>query len=162
MLDRFGFVAPRTRWTGSVTRSAQPDQEGFLDLVTDLQVNTVLKLCSDQEFSDQKERDWLPTRAALHIEPMPGLFRFGEEACVLDLVKLIYENTRKGNNVHIHCTHGRDRTGLIVGAYQLLALGWHYADVEACRKNYGCIALINFFDQPDIEILKHLEGQALK
>ncbi len=59
----------------------------------------------------------------------------------------------------IQCTRGRDRTGLIAGAYRMDVLNWTFGPVEEERKLYGATGLIDdLADAKIIDFLKHFKN----
>lgn len=98
-----------------IWRGGQPTEQGWRDLQA-LGVRHVIKLntgAEDATASDLGMRvEWFPITAAAQTvgKPAPG--------SVLAAASRIRPGT------FIHCTHGRDRTGLVVGAYRVCGEGW--------------------------------------
>jgi protein tyrosine/serine phosphatase len=67
-----------------------------------------------------------------------------------------------GTSVFIHCTHGRDRTGLIIGAYRLLVNGWTFDQMMEERTIFKTNFITEFADHGIIEVLRSLTGKSLK
>ena len=42
-----------------------------------------------------------------------------------------------GEPVFVHCQHGADRTGCMIGIYRVQVQGWRYADAYAEMRQYG-------------------------
>ena len=60
-----------------------------------------------------------------------------DDAQVLDVLRIAIDPAQRP--VLIHCTHGADRTGLMVAAYRMVVQGWSEADAERemIRGDYG-------------------------
>lgn len=127
MLTNFGRVAPRL-W-----RAAQPDAAGLSDLVV-LGVETILKLNGDEEMTLAREREL--------FHGVGGVTGFTLDFPIVDLaqvrtvVRAIDDRLTDTEHVLVHCTLGRDRTGLVIGAWQL-AHGLPLDDVLIERRRYG-------------------------
>ncbi|KAL8432914.1 hypothetical protein Efla_006715 [Eimeria flavescens] len=64
--------------------------------------------------------------------------RFGaEEAAGSSTSKLSNSSSKEALVLLVHCHHGRDRTGLLVGAYKLKHLGFSLADVWRDNRAFG-------------------------
>lgn len=120
-LSNFGVVEP-----GKLYRGAQPDAKGFQDLLA-LGVTETLVLNGNNESAT----GW----TGLVIDrPMNGLESSAEvEAIVEDLQRSL----DIGRSVYVHCTHGRDRTGWVVGAWRIMKCGWDYVKMHEERLLYG-------------------------
>jgi protein-tyrosine phosphatase len=58
----------------------------------------------------------------------------------------------------VHCTHGRDRTGLVIGALRLHVQKWALSRVEQERRVYGVVGLIALADHEIAEALALISG----
>lgn len=140
---------------GSVYRGAQPDAEAWGTLHA-LGVRNAIKLSDEAEYPAARESaeagpgivvcsmpvsQWKPDVAAV----------LGIAAVLLDLRKQAW-----GSVVFVHCLHGRDRTGLIVGAYKLRYLGWTRQQVEEERHAYGVAGIIALADREISEALDEI------
>ena len=137
-LDNFGSVAVH------IYRSGQPDAVGF-DTLKDVGVSTILKLNSE---SLVEETTWCAERDIALIQKPMGTF-INSVAAVLEIADLL---DKKFGMVLVHCQHGRDRTGLIVGAYRIKYQGWTVEQADAERKAYGVEGIIKVADF-DMEIV---------
>lgn len=102
-----------------IWRGGQPDDDGWNYLNT-LGIKTVVKLNTDKENSDV-------AAAALGMELV---------YCPIDLddqilfrphrhyVKQAVEAMAAKQPIFVHCEHGQDRTGLIVGCYRVWKQNW--------------------------------------
>ena len=123
-LNNFGRVDAR------VYRAAQPDHRGLLLLRDALEVHAVFKLNTDEESTDPELDGVVVHHTAIH----------GIEAPSDDWTRRLVEEIRQQaavGAVLVHCTYGRDRTGFVVAAYELLALGRELGEVLATRAAYG-------------------------
>ena len=60
-------------------------------------------------------------------------------------------------NVYVHCSHGRDRTGLIVGLYRVLHEGWQAKDAYAEMNTEGFRPLNRNLREFWEELFEHAE-----
>jgi protein tyrosine/serine phosphatase len=94
-------------------RGGQPSPEGWRYL-HGLGVRKVVKLNTKSEASDREaaalgmEIVYLPMSFVAFREPPPETVQ-----AAVDALKV------SNQNVYVHCTHGWDRTGLVVGAYRV-------------------------------------------
>lgn len=146
-LNNFGIVDVRENGA-KFFRSAQPDVNGCISLER-LGVTCCMRLNEDSEFTPQTEQEALSGEVfytpiqtfSVDIETVKGI------------VGHIHELLNDGKSIVVHCTHGRDRTGLIVGAYRLMLDGWTLERVHEERQTYGVNLLIDICDH---EIAKAL------
>lgn len=110
-----------------VWRSAQPENAAEWRAVAALGVRTVIKLNFEDEGSDDPARALGLEVHDLGIEPagdqdvFDNTFRRPDMSRVDEAVRLLL----RGGGVLVHCTHGQDRTGLVVGIYRLEHDGWY-------------------------------------
>jgi tyrosine-protein phosphatase SIW14 len=114
-----------------IYRGGQPDSEGWAYLKA-LGVKTVIKLNYEYEGSDQEAADLDMTVIDASMPPSNYTDFYqappAEKIC-LALQSLQDESRRP---VYVHCLHGQDRTGLVVGIYRVLHD--HYTREEAYRE----------------------------
>lgn len=135
-------------------RMAQPDADGFESLKF-IGVNHIVKLNSNDEYPDKLEQ----TLFNRHIifDPYPKLFIVPSIEKVKATVKSITDIMSTGDSVAVHCTHGIDRTGLVIGAFRIITQKWTMEQVQAERYTYGAS---KWRDIPDYNIVKLLEQLA--
>ncbi|MDR3162558.1 MAG: dual specificity protein phosphatase family protein [Helicobacteraceae bacterium] len=118
------------RVTDSIYRSAQPTAEGFKNLQK-LGVKTVINLRKlhndDEELSGTELR-------AIHVK-MEAWDPEAKE--VIRVLKIL--NNPEGAPYLVHCQHGADRTGLVIGAYRMVVQRWskEEAIAEMTEGGYG-------------------------
>lgn len=122
-LDNFGRAGPH------VYRCAQFDAEGMETLIS-FGVTVVVKLNTREEAPEVFASGVTTLEYPFHLQAPP-------DAETIRLVQQIQEFVDGGETVVIHCTHGRDRTGFVVAAYQMLALGMSFEAVIDERARYG-------------------------
>ena len=109
-------------------RGAQPDKEGFSELKK-IGVKTVINLRSSH--SDKSMMKGLGLRY-LEIPIRAG--DVSEE----NVIKFLKTVTNSENGViFVHCQHGSDRTGMMIGAYRMYVQGWSREDAIAELANFG-------------------------
>lgn len=133
-LNNFGIVDQSHG--GTLYRSAQPDLDGASTLVL-LGVNVFVRLNGDGAEVPGPDAQ---SGVELVYRPIPT-FSVDLDECraIVDLIK---DRLAAGENVLVHCTHGRDRTGLITGIYRLTVNGWNLAAVNAERALFGVSGII--------------------
>ena len=143
-LKNFGIVSP------GVYRGGQPDEHG-VRMLRDMGVTAILKLNAENESDVEEDLDGIVVwRVPLEI----GLPPFED---LLQMVGQINAYVQQREPVFIHCTHGRDRTGFVVAAYELLVLKRSYAEVDESRAAYGVNdAVHRFFNRDFTRALKLL------
>ncbi len=109
-------------------RGAQPTEEGFREL-SKLGLKTILSMRKGHE--DPKVLSGL----GLFAFRVPSVQWRAESEDVVAALKVIA--TPSFQPVFVHCQAGRDRTGLVVAAYEVLYLGRPVDQAVAERRSYG-------------------------
>jgi len=112
-------------------RGGQPGEEGWKYLAS-LGVKQAIKLNTEKESSDSGAKSngiaviAYPITLAEQTVGKPSTNTLHNAVSAL--------NT---NGVFVHCEHGQDRTGLIIGAYRVRTLGWSKAAAYQEMKAHG-------------------------
>ena len=102
-LTNFALVAP------GVYRGSQPDDEQFRKMIDRYHIKSVVKLNQGHDFSR------IPDGVTVVEEPINPI-----AALPADTVKRILDEIDAAPKpVFVHCTHGEDRTGLIVALWRM-------------------------------------------
>jgi protein-tyrosine phosphatase len=132
-------------------RSAQPDSNGFLTL-HDLGVNLIFKLDSNDEYPIRLESNQtIPAT----VETVTLSQWYPNEEKIRKVVDEI-DAALTSNSVLVHCMHGRDRTGMVIGAFRLLKDGWSIDQTLEEFKTYGAVGLIALADHEITEFLQSI------
>jgi protein tyrosine/serine phosphatase len=143
-LNNFG-IASR-----GLYRCGQPDREGINSLAS-IGVKTILKLNSEVP----EEYEWCKlVGITLTNNQIPTLTNTAE--VVKALVARLNNLMQIAGPVCVHCEHGRDRTGLIIGAYRLIYDKAPFTLVQAERAAYGVTGLFTFFDREITSVLAQI------
>ena len=114
-------------------RGAQPRLDG-LERLSKLGIRTIINLRDDDQqalIEEQRAR-----AAGFHYFNVP-VAKFGRpDAAHIEKVLAIINSPEK-QPVFVHCKHGADRTGVIVGAYRILYEGWTSERAKAEAKRFG-------------------------
>jgi protein tyrosine/serine phosphatase len=152
MLNNFGWVDALVLdgKTANLFRCAQPDTLGFQTLEA-LGVKVVVKLNDTKEFPDTLERELY--HGEISFLDLPRLFEVPPKDKLTGIVELIHDYLAQGKSVLVHCTHGIDRTGLVIGAYRIIHQNWSMDEVLAERKAYGVTLLHDLADRNIVNLL---------
>ncbi len=129
MPANFGVVEEGAIYRGSQPTAAQ---------IEELQrrgVRTIVKL-NTQELSSERAA---AARAGMRLLYVPLSARTVGTRQACEEVERAYAAMVDPNNqpVFVHCSHGRDRTGFLVGVFRERAEGWDYAKVKSELEMYG-------------------------
>jgi len=127
-LNNFGIQLANGK---TLSRSAQPDADGFNTLIK-LGVQKIIKLNTSSQYPLDRE-----VQSFANTQEIPLNSFDPDEESVRNIALIINSKITAGMNVHIHCSHGRDRTGLVIGAWQILYGGFSLDYVMIDRENYG-------------------------
>lgn len=138
-------------------RSEQPNGEAYQSL-RDIGIESIFKLDYDDEYKDQEE-ELKSVPMTVYIYHLPKLYRYDHINDVIAISKAIQGELIKGKSCLVHCSHGRDRTGLVIGAWQLMYDNKTLNEVNDYRHEFGMSLIINVVDYPDKLILEEIDRQ---
>jgi protein tyrosine/serine phosphatase len=147
-----------------VYRSGQPKGEADWNYLKNIGITTVIKLnkySSDvdeaEEFRMAKERNIKVIPIYMQPEDFPHNLWIGVKPDSKDLmqaVKALEENRGNGKKVLVHCSHGKDRTGLVVAIYSVINKNYCKCAAYEEMKQYGTSPILfglkPMLDSPDI------------
>lgn len=124
-IPNFTVVSP------GIFRGGQPDEEGWAYLRT-LGVKTVIKLNYEYEGSDRQAAELGMTVIDASMPPSDyaDFYRTPPAERIRTAVRTLQDQGT--HPVYVHCLHGQDRTGLVVGLYRVLQD--HYTKEQAYRE----------------------------
>jgi len=103
-----------------IYRGARPGPEG-LQALRELGVKTNINLDDDRESNDQEEL-WTQALGIEYIaRPLSGFWAPSDQTVDEILAKLA---DTKLYPLFIHCAHGQDRTGLLIGLFRVFQQNW--------------------------------------
>lgn len=125
-LPNFAVVAP------GIYRGAAPTAKGLAELKK-LGVAHVIDLRIERKGQDEE------AAAAKRLGLERTRIRMGREAPTKAQVKEFMDIIRQAKikPVFIHCQHGADRTGAMVGIYRAVDCGWKFDDIWKEMRRYG-------------------------
>jgi len=130
-LHNFGLVGQ------TIGRCAQPDAHGFT-VLREMGYTLIAKLNTEEESSAKEEAHLFNATDGRSIAQYPNLSALHpNEHTMRSIAEEILRLEAAGQRVLIHCTHGRDRTGMVVAAIRLMRDRWTLADALAEFKVYG-------------------------
>lgn len=126
-IQNFGTVSP------GIYRGADPGDKGLQELKA-MGVETVINLRSESEENNHEEAVVRALGMDYVSVPMLG-FWFPEDHEVNRALDVLADPTRRP--VFVHCLHGQDRTGLVVGLHRVFHDGWKKAAAYAEMEKMG-------------------------
>jgi len=138
------------RLDDKVYRSAQPDEEGFVEL-KQLGITTILNL--RDYHSDDDEAEGLNLNLQ-RVKMDAGSITVEQLVAALRVIR------QAEGPVLIHCWHGSDRTGTVSAGYRIIMQGWSREDAvkELVNGGYGYHSLYGNIP----ELLKGLDVEAVR
>lgn len=109
--------------------------DGIGELATLYKVKTIIDLQSDEV--DRETIECAAAGVEFHSIKLPGIEIFDrlDHAKVLDAVKIVEDRTKWP--VFVHCQHGADRTGAVIGCYRI-DTGWTSEEaIQEMRKYHN-------------------------
>jgi protein tyrosine/serine phosphatase len=138
-----------------VWRSGQPITDEGWDYLKSLGITTVVKLNYDEEGSDEPALTRKMVLIKLAIPPKGDLASVLEvpDTKVVASAVDVMSHANASNVVLVHCTHGQDRTGLVVGAYRATRDQWRksaaYREMRACGFHPELVGLLDWWEDFD-------------
>ena len=120
------------RVTPLIYRSAQPDAEGFQNLAG-IGVKTVINLRRRVDDSPLAAGSGLKT---IHIKITTRHVSDENGAKIVEALRALHAAQSNGP-VLVHCTHGADRTGMIIALWRMLYQGWSRSEALDELQNGG-------------------------
>jgi protein tyrosine/serine phosphatase len=114
-----------------IYRGGQPDCGEHWQFLKDLGVEQVIKLNTDSEGSDEA---WTKMGGELFKVPETAWKQIITEPDIAVQILTAVEFIRP--KTFIHCLHGQDRTGLVIGAYRLKR-GWSKREAYVEMLSHG-------------------------
>jgi tyrosine-protein phosphatase SIW14 len=151
-LQNFGFVDSH-KSGGKLWRSAQPDTAG-MGTLNEIGIQNVIRLNGDGPSIEVEQASF--QRGV--VEPWYIGTLFASPSDTKTIAYHVRNLVVAGQSVLVHCAHGRDRTGLIIGAYRILFNGWTFDQVQAERSLYGVGVLEELPDLEIVQVLKTIGG----
>lgn len=107
--------------TNSIFRGGRPNDGDLASLKSEKNIKTVINLENKEPFIQQESR--IANNLSLNFisSPMDAMVRPTDQQ-----VNQILETLQNPDNfpIFLHCHHGQDRTGLIIGLYRVEVQGW--------------------------------------
>lgn len=116
---------PITQVTSNIYRGRRPD-EATIAALAKMNVKTILNLENDETVVAAETAVAEQYGIQVISTPMSGFWRPKDAQVSLSLQVLA--NATDASPVFVHCQHGEDRTGLIVGLYRVQLQNWRPAD----------------------------------
>lgn len=127
----------------NVYRSAQPEIQADFEQILKLGINVIIDLENENGESPWEQAQWAQFAGKVKFNSCPMSSFFGpSKAKVRNILTIIQYCRDKGLTVLIHCKHGQDRTGLIIGELRI-SKGWDKEDAwnEMLDKGFHPILL---------------------
>ncbi len=105
----------------SIFRSGRPTQNGLAQLKTQRGVKTIINL-EDSDSNVQKEAAWAKGLGIDYLPFPTNSFNRPDDQAVTQILEILKDQTRYP--ILIHCHHGEDRTGLMIGLHRVFNEGW--------------------------------------
>lgn len=119
---------------GKIYRGAQPSAED-LQALRRIGIRTILKLNTNELNAERAEATLLGMRV---IDVPLSARSAGTSKSCADVERAYAVMVDPANwPVYVHCEHGRDRTGFLIGLYRERAEGWDFDQVSRELTQYG-------------------------
>jgi len=105
----------------SIFRTGRPTEKGLTQLKTEFGLKTIINL-EDSSSNVKKEAVWAGNLGIDYLSFPTKSFSRPDDAAVAQIQDILNDQTRYP--ILIHCKHGEDRTGLMVGLYRVFTDKW--------------------------------------
>jgi tyrosine-protein phosphatase SIW14 len=138
-IDRFIEVTP------GIFRGGQPETFADFEMLKNEGIRTVIYLRSE---SPAREK-YIVTSLGMNFKAFPiNPFTYPDENTVNGALRVLTDPAAQP--VFVHCQHGKDRTGLVVGLYRVHHEGWSPDDAYDEMRRIGfsplLVGLKRYFD----------------
>jgi tyrosine-protein phosphatase SIW14 len=104
-----------------IYRSGRPTKVGIAKLRQEMKIQTIINL-EDTSYAVENERTWANSLGIKFLSfPMNSMTKPNDEDVKAILAAI---NDPDLQPVLVHCHHGEDRTGLIIGLHRVFTNGW--------------------------------------
>lgn len=135
--EKFFEVSP------GIYRSAQPSKANMQDL-KNFGIKTILDLNNDEDRLKMEKKAAKKIGINFISHPMSGFWNPDEEQVEASLALLQNPNNYP---ILVHCKHGEDRTGLIIGLHRVYAEGWTPEDAYNEMLDRGFHPILFYLDR---------------
>lgn len=127
-VPRFLEVSP------GIYRSGRPNKEGLEWLKKDYKIKTIINL-ENKDYAIKREREWADDLDISYYSIPMSASEHPRDRTVNKALELLADTSK--HPILIHCYHGQDRTGLVVGLHRVEAEGWQADDAYEEMKEIG-------------------------
>lgn len=117
-----------------IYRSGRPNEEGLEWLKNEYKIKTIINL-ENKDYAIKREREWADELNIRYYSLPMSASAHPRDRTVNKALELLAD-TRK-HPILIHCYHGQDRTGLIVGLHRVEHEGWEADEAYEEMKEIG-------------------------
>jgi tyrosine-protein phosphatase SIW14 len=117
---------------------ARPSPQGLDILSYAYKVKTIIDLEADNKPEYDEAVECGKLEITLHSIPLPGLEIITEPhwTVILSALESVYNALRNARPIYLHCLHGSDRTGAVIGMYRI-DQGWTADAAIAEMRTFG-------------------------
>lgn len=119
--------------TSNIYRGGRPSVSGLKEL-QQLGIKTIIDLENNKKAVQTEKENLSGTPVQFVSVPFASL-RTPKDADVQKVLELL--NDPRNYPVYIHCQHGQDRTGLLIGLYKVFDMNWSPADAYHEMRELG-------------------------
>lgn len=140
--NAFADIAKILPVSDGIFRGPRPN-EHMLDELKTMGVNTILNIDNDTD-AIEWERKQAQIRSFNYISLPMNSFGFPRDHDVDRMLSIL--NDKSNHPIYLHCKHGEDRTGLVVGLYRIFheKVSTKQAYEEMISRNFH-VALVHLF-----------------